>query len=358
MNCQFFHDLIGSYLEQNLDQGQTKKFEEHGANCPACRADLEKSRQTISILKGFYTRLENAQPHAPAFRVPAPAVPSSVSEGGVLMHLRCWLTRAFSAPALAFGVVCVLAGIWMLSRPNLPVETFPEKGQYAWVLGDSLASVAEPSGSAFHRGEWLFAAADTTMQLNDRNGVPAVQMTIKAKSLLSASPHELLVNQGDATIHRTVASLPFRVLTPHVQLSLIGTRLRVLVSSQTTSVELTHGSLLAQRDREAIRMFPGQRLEFGKGIVGESLSHTQVASGPEADRASVTTTISSVASGTLTSVVSSQGRVKPAQLKLSPQAIASSALESSPAVGSASEADHGLASGPECTNPEEVFLHD
>jgi len=49
MTCQNYKDLMMGYLDDELDDEQTRAFEEHLKDCPQCREELEQFRQLKKI---------------------------------------------------------------------------------------------------------------------------------------------------------------------------------------------------------------------------------------------------------------------------------------------------------------------
>lgn len=50
MNCREFADFLNLYLDDELPPGQRRVFDEHLAECPACRAYLDGYRKTVRAL--------------------------------------------------------------------------------------------------------------------------------------------------------------------------------------------------------------------------------------------------------------------------------------------------------------------
>jgi len=50
MSCQELVELVTGYLEAALPEADRRRFEEHLAECPPCRAYLGQMRQTIGAL--------------------------------------------------------------------------------------------------------------------------------------------------------------------------------------------------------------------------------------------------------------------------------------------------------------------
>lgn len=50
MNCREFADFLNLYLDDELPPGQRRVFDEHLAECPACRAYLDGYRDRKSVV--------------------------------------------------------------------------------------------------------------------------------------------------------------------------------------------------------------------------------------------------------------------------------------------------------------------
>lgn len=64
LTCQELVELVTDYIEGQLDDTASARFEEHIADCPACTVYLEQMRQTIAALGRI--RPESLSPEAEA----------------------------------------------------------------------------------------------------------------------------------------------------------------------------------------------------------------------------------------------------------------------------------------------------
>lgn len=53
ISCREIVEIITQYLEDALPSGERRRFEDHLAVCPGCRAYLDQMRMTIMVVGGF-----------------------------------------------------------------------------------------------------------------------------------------------------------------------------------------------------------------------------------------------------------------------------------------------------------------
>jgi type II secretory ATPase GspE/PulE/Tfp pilus assembly ATPase PilB-like protein len=168
MNCDQAKTEIIAYLKDELSEEKRARIEEHLAQCPACRQELENGRRLLewtsaaseeSVVKAVEDVINNA-------------IKSSASDihfepqhdGMLLVRLRVDGVLHESArfePVMRQGII---ARLKMLGDMNVPEVRVPQDGRIPWTLGGKDYDMRVSSSPSIH-GE------DIVLRILDRSNI-------------------------------------------------------------------------------------------------------------------------------------------------------------------------------------------
>ena len=273
-SCRQIETMLQAWIDDELGHAERVIFEQHLAECAMCTALSRKHQRSAALLFEGVAEHQLKMDMRQSVLEHLPEMEPTRSNARRMAAQRAPTWRRSRAarvlPAVAAGLVVVLAGVLYLAWPRVLGADAPVIGVITHRLGEvsnfmegrlgvELAAVKD----FIHCGQRYVTGPDAKLMLTLR-GPTYIKVNENTRVKLT-DERAVVLETGHIWLDVAQEGRQFTVDTPAGEITVLGTTFEVFVDGDTTTVTLKNGSVRVENEVAACDLVPGEQVEIAIG---------------------------------------------------------------------------------------------